>query len=78
MRIRVGDIVCINDLGSNLLLWSAPPLKKSKEAQVVSYLYANEVALVVGVITYDAKDIFVVAPQGCGWTFAALVKKLNA
>lgn len=77
MKFAAGDMVTPNPMmADEVLLYNEPPSPQSN-FEHVSFLSPNNTAIVVSLSSADAKCVYIIGPNGAGWTFGAYLKMVK-
>jgi hypothetical protein len=83
MKVRIGDIVTITDMGIGELELTSDPedelmsFSKYKEIKVTGHLGYKNVGIVTMVKSHDARRVFIVGSRGSGWTMGAWIRRVG-
>jgi hypothetical protein len=75
VKFAAGDHVTLNgDLVCDVVTLFAEPFEATYVPQIVSKFEKGETAIVVSLSSFDGKCVYVIGPNGAGWTFGAFLK----
>ena len=77
MKLNAGDMVTITILDSIELFDKPPKPGHFNKCNPTSTIKNGQVAVVVSLDTDDGKCVYVVGSSGSGWTFGALLKRID-
>jgi len=64
-------------MSGDVALYDSPFELEIPDGHAVATLVKNDTAIVVSLSNFDGRCVYVVGPNGAGWTFGALLEKVR-